>query len=373
VIRITASAKTPGPSVDLIVTPSARMKDVIDHWSVEETSVPRGSAPFTPAADMQGAWSFTADPKLPNVLILGDSISIGYTRMVREKLTGKANVHYPMRGKGPDNSGDTTIGLKNIDGWLGQQKWDVIHFNWGLWDLCYRNPQSKVQGNRDKAGGKISTPPADYEKNLERLVTRLEATGAKLIWANTTVVPEDEVGRFVGDDAKYNAIAARVMKQHGIATDDLFTLSKQFCGKFSVKPGDVHFTNVLCESSKPQPAASVLQWLADHDAELAISALSLGEMLKGIHLMDRGKRRLKIESWCRRIERWASGRVLPVDSAVIHTWASFYAKHQRAGRKLPAMDSLIAATALQHQLTLVTRNTDDFPHDVPIFNPWTAP
>ena len=62
-------------------------------------------------------------------------------------------------------------------------------------------------------------------------------------------------------------------------------------------------TNVLCESSKPQPAASVLQWLADHDAELAISALSLGEMLKGIHLMDRGKRRLQIESWYRRIER----------------------------------------------------------------------
>lgn len=92
--------------------------------------------------------------------------------------------------------------------------------------------------------------------------------------------------------------------------------------------------------------------------------------VKGIHLMDRGKRRQEIEQWYQRIERWAAGRILPVDFAVSHTWAVFYAKHQRAGRKLPAMDSLIAATALQHQLTFVTRNTEDFPEDVPIHNPW---
>lgn len=98
---------------------------------------------------------------------------------------------------------------------------------------------------------------------------------------------------------------------------------------------------------------------------------SRSEMLKGIHLMDRGKRRQEIERWYQRIERWAAGRILPVDSAVSHTWALFYAKHQRAGRKLPVMDTLIAATALQHQLILIIRNTDDFPDDVPIFNPWT--
>jgi hypothetical protein len=154
--------------------------------STTKPTTPRKPAPFTPAADLKGAWNFTADPKLPNVLIIGDSISIGYTRAVREKLTGRANVYRPMNGKGPDNCGDTTIGLNKIDGWLGKQKWDVIHFNWGLWDLCYRDPKAKEQGNRNKATGKISTQPADYEKNLERLVKRLEATGAKLIWANTT-------------------------------------------------------------------------------------------------------------------------------------------------------------------------------------------
>ena len=154
---------------------------------------------------------------------------------------------------------DTTIGLKKIDGWLGQQKWDVIHFNWGLWDLCYRNPKSKEQGNRDKVSGKLSTTPADYEKNLEQLVTRLEATGAKLIWANTTVVPEGEAGRFVGDDEKYNAIAARVMQKHGIATDDLFTLTKGFAGEYSTKAGDVHYTAAGYGKLAVQIAATIEQ------------------------------------------------------------------------------------------------------------------
>ncbi len=200
------------------------------------------AAPYTPPADAKGSWNFTADPRLPNVLLIGDSISIGYTRLVRAKLAGKANVYRPMRGQGPDNCGDTSIGLERIDTWLGAQTWDVIHFNWGLWDLCYRNPASKSQGNRDKVGGKLSTPPDVYERNLETLVGRLKKTSAKLIWANTTVVPAGEVGRFVGDDEKYNAVAARVMQRHGIPANDLFTLTKNFAGKHSPIPGDVHYT-----------------------------------------------------------------------------------------------------------------------------------
>ena len=129
-------------------------------------------------------------------------------------------------------------------------------------------------------------------------------------------------------------------------------------------------TNVLCESSKPNPNPYVLKWLEDHDAELYLSTISLGEMLKGIYLMDRGKRRQQIEIWYQRIERWSAGRVLSVDSAPINTWALLCAKHQKAGRKLPAIDSLVAATALHHQLTLVTRNTEDFPDDVSTLNPW---
>lgn len=226
-----------------------------------------GKKPFTPADDVKGEWSFTADPKLPNVLIIGDSISIGYTRLVRGKLAGKVNVHRPMRAGGPDNCGDTTIGLQKIDGWLGKQKWDVIHFNWGLWDLCYRNPKVKNQGNRDKVGGRLSVTPENYEQNLEKLVTRLEATGAKLIWANTTVVPEGEDGRFAGDDEKYNAVAARVMKKHGVVTDDLFTLTKGFAGKFSKKAGDVHYTAEGYEQIAVQVSAAIEKALPGKAAE----------------------------------------------------------------------------------------------------------
>src|SRR5688572_21808238 len=71
----------------------------------------------------------TDDPKLPRVLLIGDSISIGYTLAVRDLLKGKANVH-----RIPTNGGPTTNGLARLKQWLGDGKWDVIHFNWGLHD-----------------------------------------------------------------------------------------------------------------------------------------------------------------------------------------------------------------------------------------------
>lgn len=115
---------------------------------------------FTPEADKNKMIDkVEIDPNLPKVLILGDSISMGYTNMVRDGLKGKANVVRPK-----DNCGDTVIGLRELDAWLGDKDWDVIHFNWGLWDLCYRNPKLDKAGNRDKVNGKISVPVADYEK-----------------------------------------------------------------------------------------------------------------------------------------------------------------------------------------------------------------
>jgi hypothetical protein len=87
---------------------------------------------------------------LPRVLLIGDSISIGYTKTVIELLKGKAEVH---RVQG--NAGHTGMGIERLPKWLDPKngKWDVIHFNWGLWDLCYRNPESKTQGRRDKVNG----------------------------------------------------------------------------------------------------------------------------------------------------------------------------------------------------------------------------
>ncbi|MEI6647465.1 MAG: SGNH/GDSL hydrolase family protein [bacterium] len=194
---------------------------------------------YTPEQDKGGMTNSAAiDQSLPNVLILGDSISIGYTQQVRDGLKGKANV---IRAR--DNCGDTRMGLLGLKKWLGSNHWDAIHFNWGLWDLCYRDirPKEGIRRN-DKVNGKLSTSLKDYEKNLEAIVLQLKKTGAVLIWASTTVVPEGEPGRFVGDDVKYNAVAERVMKKHGVLIDDLYSTAKAFPPEMSTKPGDVHYT-----------------------------------------------------------------------------------------------------------------------------------
>ena len=200
---------------------------------------------FTPERDQKGMkGGDPVDPNLPNVLILGDSISIGYTTQVRQGLKGKANLIRPNA-----NCGDTRRGLANIEKWLGDTKWDVIHFNWGLWDLCYRNPDSKTQGNRNKTDGKISVPIPEYEENLESLVDRLKRTGAILIWASTTFVPEGESGRFAGDEVKYNAAAARIMEKHGVKIDDLHATTAKFGPELFSGPGNVHY--------KPQGSAKL--------------------------------------------------------------------------------------------------------------------
>ena len=174
--------------------------------------------------------------ELPKALLIGDSISLGYTPHVVAALKSKVEVKY-HRG----NAQHTGTGLNMLDRWIGETKWDVIHFNWGLWDLCYRHPQSKEQGRRDKKRGTLTTSLEQYEKNLDRLAGRLKKTKAKLIWAHTTTVPKGEAGRKVGDDDKYNEAAARVMKKHGIEINDLNALTDSFPAELFTAPGNVHF------------------------------------------------------------------------------------------------------------------------------------
>lgn len=155
-------------------------------------------------------------PGLPRVLIIGDSISMGYTLDVREMLKGKANIH-----RIPTNGGPTTNGIKNIKAWLGDSQWDVIHFNWGLHDLKYIQDDPSKRADPKAGGAHPQVSLADYEKNLAELVKIMQATGAKLIWCNTTHVPAGADGRVESDEEKYNAAAARVMAAAGIPTDDL--------------------------------------------------------------------------------------------------------------------------------------------------------
>ena len=200
--------------------------------------------------------SIEDDPNLPRVLLIGDSISIGYTLGTRKALDGVANLH-----RIPTNGGPTSKGLENIDAWIGEKRWDVIHFNWGLHDLCYRNPEAKTQGRRDKVNGTVTHSVEEYAANLEKLVERLKKTKAKLIFATTTPVPEGEAGRKVGDDLRYNKAALAVMKKHGIAVNDLHAVMADKMDKFGVRPGDVHF----------KPEGSML--LAEHVAKAVKSAL----------------------------------------------------------------------------------------------------
>lgn len=175
--------------------------------------------------------------ELPNVLIIGDSISIGYTPYVIKALEGKANV---VHNEG--NAQHTGTGLQKLDKWLGNTKWDVIHFNWGLWDLCYRSEQSKVYGNRDKINGTVTFTPEEYAKNLEKLVIRLQQTKAKLIFATITYIPKGEAGRFFGDDKRYNKVAVKIMKKHNIQINKLNAVSRRIHKKYKKEEGDVHFT-----------------------------------------------------------------------------------------------------------------------------------
>jgi hypothetical protein len=189
-------------------------------------------------AGKSNAWDFVKDdPKLPRVLLIGDSVSRGYTQPTRKELAGKANVH-----RAPANCGPTASGLKNLEVWLGEGKWDVIHFNFGIHDR--------------------GTPAADYVKRLEEIVTRLEKTGAKLIWASTTPIPDNPAQKQTAQSiVEKNALAAEVMKKHGIPTDDLFAAMTPRLAEFQ-PPLDVHFTGAGYDFLGAKVGESVLSVLA---------------------------------------------------------------------------------------------------------------
>jgi hypothetical protein len=181
------------------------------------------------------------DPKLPRVLLIGDSISIGYTVPTRKLLAGKANVH-----RIPENGGPTINGLKKLKTWLGDGKWDVIHFNWGLHDL-----------KMDK-DNKHQVPLDEYEKNLRELVKEMKSTGARLIWASTTPVPDAKVSppRKDSDVVAYNAVAKKVMAENGVDINDLYAFALPRLKDIQI-PANVHFTAPGSQALAEQVAAVI--------------------------------------------------------------------------------------------------------------------
>ena len=241
-IRILARAAAFLILAMLSAKPLASGNDAVPNNKIEAGSAEEKAAGLT--------WAFTPDPRLPNALILGDSISFGYTLKVRKLLANVANVYRPLDhgDKTPTNCADTGKGIKYLPQWLGEKHWDVIHFNFGLHDLKYLDETGKYV-TPDK--GKQVTLPEAYETNLRQLVGEMKKTGASLVWCSTTPVPEGASGRVKGDEVAYNAIAEKVMKENGVAIDDLYSLMAPRCPELQ-NTRDVHFTG---EGSDVQAAA----------------------------------------------------------------------------------------------------------------------
>jgi acyl-CoA thioesterase-1 len=183
------------------------------------------------------------DPALPRVLIVGDSISEGYTPRVRRLLDGKANVHRPA-----DNCRMSAYGVEHIGEWVGDSKWDVIHFNFGLWDWYgWKNPQAT---------------PESYANNLDAIVRSLKKTGARLIFGMTTppsIGPERQT-KIVITEARakeFNDAATAVMEKHGVRINDLYALIGSNRAKYQRAENNVHYTEAGTDLLAAQVAKEI--------------------------------------------------------------------------------------------------------------------
>lgn len=205
---------------------------------------------------------------LPRVLIIGDSISIGYTAPLQKLLQGRAVV-----SRAPRNCQDSGFGLQHLKQWIGKGPWDVIHFNFGIWDTHYLNART---GKLIPSAGETSIP-ADarrirhdldqYRTNLVKIVQVLKETKAHLIWAQSTPIMFRTGARF-DDIARYNAVAAEVMKENGVMINDLYNIALPDIKKWQ-SPDQCHFT------------ATGSTMLAQHVMESILAALEPGKERSG--------------------------------------------------------------------------------------------
>lgn len=199
---------------------------------------------------------------LPNVLILGDSISIGYTDLVKKALEGEANVYRPMKENGePWNCQGTTHAVEHLDTWLAiQPKWDVIHFNFGLHDLKHV----------DSVTGKNSINPNDpqqaklsiYKKQLKSITNKLKATRAQCVFATTTPFPDKPKGplRRADQPGKYNAVALKIMKKYKVPISDLNIYVKSNLTEWQI-PNNVHYTKLGYQKLSEQVTRTITLYL----------------------------------------------------------------------------------------------------------------
>jgi hypothetical protein len=170
------------------------------------------------------------DQSIP-ILLLGDSIRMGYLPFVRDALADLADVVGPQ-----DNCEDSGNVLANLDRWLGVRAWRVIHFNCGLHDV-----------KSDRGNNVCKTPLIRYRDNLRGVCARLRMTGANLIWASTTPVIYERhltkgFDRREEDVLAYNQAALEVMREHGIQVNDLHAVALDAGAERILSQDGVHFT-----------------------------------------------------------------------------------------------------------------------------------
>ena len=134
-------------------------------------------------------------------------------------------------------------------------------------------------------------------------------------------------------------------------------------------------TNCISELVRPKPEPRVVEWMEAADESLLyLSVLTVGEIRRGVAGLDQGRRRTHMETWLAvELPARFEGRILPIDAAIADRWGLIAAEAKRRGQALPIIDGLLAATALHHNLTVISRHTADFANAyVQVLNPWKA-
>src|SRR5690348_15612 len=172
----------------------------------------------------------------PSVLIIGDSISNGYTPYVSQELRDWTVLH------NPGNARYTTYSLQNIHDWIEEAgPVNVIHANWGIWDMSHSRTGSNQPTECDFFIP-ARTSLEEYRANLEKLAKILEETGARVILATTTPVPTDNPCVKSADVADYNKVLVEVAAEHGFAVDDIYGYVLPYADSLHEPSNSVHFS-----------------------------------------------------------------------------------------------------------------------------------
>jgi len=208
---------------------------------------------------------YAADaPGLPDVLLIGDSISVGYAPDTREILKGKANVHHPGNCMFSGNV------AANINKWLGKEKWDIVHFNAGIWDCHFVDKNGNIMLEHDHDDyydeSHIRTSQAQYKANINKIVDAIVATGAKPIFATTTPIPiwNNKRRAYLNN---LNQIAKDLMFYKQVQVNDLYGYALPNLKRWQL-PDGCHFNALGRRQLARKVSAEILKALGSEDKVL---------------------------------------------------------------------------------------------------------